>query len=155
DTPFQVEDYLSELHVPEKSPLIGKTIGDVEETSEGSVTVTAIIREGHRRYTPARHWRIFADDVLMVESNPQDLQSLVQTAGVELVGPEEATTDRTGTADTIIVEAVIMAESPMIGRTGVDLRLRSRYGVSLVAVSRAGRRTTTRLAHTPFATGDV
>jgi di/tricarboxylate transporter len=155
DAPFQVEDYLSELHVLEKSALVGKTLAEIEETSEGSISVTAIIREGRRRYTPARHWRIFADDILMVESNPQDLQSLVQTAGVELVGPEEATTDRTGTADTVVVEAVIMAESAMIGRTGVELRLRSRYGVSLVAMSRAGRRTTTRLAHTPFATGDV
>jgi di/tricarboxylate transporter len=80
---------------------------------------------------------------------------LVQTAGIELVGPAEATTDRTGTADTVVVEAVIMAESPMIGRTGVELRLRSRYGVSLVAMSRGGRRTTTRLAHTMFSTGDV
>ncbi len=155
DAPFQVEDYLSELHVLEKSALVGKTLGEIEETSEGSITVTAIVREGRRRYTPARNWRIFADDILMVESNPQDLQSLVQTTGVELVGPEEATTDRTGTADTVVVEAVVMAESPMIGRTGVELRLRSRYGVSLVAMSRAGRRTTTRLAHTPFATGDV
>ena len=43
----------------------------------------------------------------------------------------------------------------MIGRTGVELRLRSRYGVSLVAMSRGGRRTTTRLAHTMFSTGDV
>jgi di/tricarboxylate transporter len=155
DAPFQVEDYLSELRVLERSPLIGKTIREIEETSEGSVTVTAIIREGRRRYTPAHHWRIFADDILMVESNPQDLQSVVQTAGVELVGPEEATTDRTGAADTVVVEAVIMAESPMIGRTGVQLRLRSRYGVSLVAMSRGGRRTTTRLAHTMFSTGDV
>lgn len=155
DAPFQVEDYLSELRVPEKSPLVGKTIGEIEQTSEGSVAVTAIIREGHRRYTPARHWRIFADDILMVESNPQDLQSLVQAAGVELVGPEEVTTDRTGAADTVVVEAVIMAESPMIGRNGVELRLRSRYGVSLVAMSRGGRRTTTRLAQTRFTTGDV
>jgi di/tricarboxylate transporter len=155
DAPFQVEDYLSELRVPEKSALVGKTIGEIEETSEGSVTVTAIIREGRRRYTPARHWRIFADDILMVESNPQDLQSLVQTAGVELVGPEEVTPDRTGIADTVVVEAVIMSESPMIGRTGVELRLRSRYGVSLVAMSRGGRRATTRLAYTRFSTGDV
>jgi di/tricarboxylate transporter len=155
DEPFQVEDYISELRVPEKSPLVGKMIGEIEEASEGSVAVTAIIREGRRRYTPARHWRIFADDILMVESNQQDLQSLVQTAGLELVGPEEAQTDRTGAADTIVIEAVVMAESPMVGRTGVDLRLRSRYGVSLVAMSRSGRRSTTRLAHTMFSTGDV
>jgi di/tricarboxylate transporter len=155
DTPFKVEDYLSELRVPEKSMLAGKTVAEFEEMSEGSITVIAIIREGRRRYTPTRHWRIFADDILMVESNPQDLQSLVNTAGIELVGPEEAKSDGTGIADTVVVEAVITPDSRMVGQTGVMLRLRGRYGVSLVALSRGGKRTITRLAQTPFSAGDV
>ena len=155
DEPFHVEDYLSELRVPEKSVLAGKTVADFEELSEGSITVTTIIREGRRRYTPARHWRIFADDILMVESNPQDLQSLVHTSGLELVGPEEPKAGGTGVADTVVVEAVITPESRMVGQTGVMLRLRSRYGVSLVAISRGGKRTMTRLAQTPFSAGDV
>lgn len=155
DEPFHVEDYLSELRVPEKSVLAGKTVADFEELSEGSITVTTIIREGRRRYTPARHWRIFPDDILMVELNPQDLQSLVHTSGLELVGPEEAKADGTGVADTVVVEAVITPESRMVGQTGVMLRLRSRYGVSLVAISRGGKRTITRLAQTPFSPGDV
>lgn len=155
DEPFKVEDYLSELRVPEKSMLAGKTVADFEELSEGSITVTAIIREGRRRYTPARHWKIFPDDILMVESNPQDLQSLVQTAGLELIGPEEPKSDGTGVADTVVVEAVITPESRMVGQTGMALRLRSRYGVSLVAISRGGKRNLTRLALTPFSAGDV
>jgi di/tricarboxylate transporter len=155
DEPFKVEDYLSELRVPEKSTLAGKTVADFEDMSEGSITVTAIIREGRRRYTPARHWRIFPDDILMVQSNPQDLQSLVHTAGLELVGPENPKNDGTGVADTVVVEAVITPESRMVGQTGVMLRLRGRYGVSLVAISRGGKRTVTRLAMTPFSAGDV
>ncbi len=155
DAPFQVEDYLSEARVPEKSPLVGKTVGEIEETSEGSISITAIIREGHRRYTPALHWRIFSGDILIVESNPQDLQSLVSTAALELVGPEEAKTDRTGIADTVVVEAVIMPESRMVGQSSVSMRLRGRYGVSLVAISRSGNRSVTRLAHMTFSAGDV
>lgn len=155
DEPFKVEDYLSELRVPEKSMLAGKTVADFEELSEGSISVTAIIREGRRRYTPARHWRLFPEDILIVESNPQDLQSLVHTAGLELVGPEEPKSDGTGVADTVVVEAVVTPESRMVGQTGIGLRLRGRYGVSLVAISRGGKRTVTRLAQTPFSPGDV
>src|SRR5579875_1014118 len=155
DEPFKVEDYLSELRVPEKSMLAGKTVADFEELSEGSISVTAIIREGRRRYTPARYWRIFPDDILIVQSNPQDLQSLVHTAGLELVGPEEPKSDGTGVADTVVVEAVVMPESRIVGQTGMGLRLRGRYGVSLVAISRGGKRTVTRLAQTPFSAGDV
>jgi di/tricarboxylate transporter len=155
DTPFQVEDYLSELLVPEKSALVGKTVAEFEELSEGTVAVLAIIREGGRRYTPAGHWRIFANDLLIVESNPQDLQAVVQTLGLELVGPEAAKTAGSGVADTVVVEAVITPESPMVGQTGASLRLRERYGVSLVAISRGGKRNVTRLAHTRFSAGDV
>ncbi|HVA15301.1 MAG TPA: SLC13 family permease [Stellaceae bacterium] len=155
DAPFQVEDYLSEVRVPEKSSVVGKTVAEFEAVSEGSVAVTAIIREGQRRYTPGGHWRIFADDILMVESNPQDLQSLVHTSGIELVGPQEPKTDGTGVADTAVVEAVILPESSMVAQSGTTLRLRERYGVSLVALSRGGKRTTTRLARTPFSPGDV
>jgi di/tricarboxylate transporter len=155
DEPFQVEDYLIEVRVPEKSPLAGKTVAELEEMSDGAIAVTAIIREGRRRYTPARHWRIFAGDILMVESNPQDLQSLVQTAALELVGPEEVKTDGTGVADVVVVEAVIMPESPMVGQSSVEMRLRGRYGVSLVAISRGGNRNVTRLAQMRFSAGDV
>jgi di/tricarboxylate transporter len=155
DAPFQVEDYLSEVRVPEKSPVVGKTVAAFEQMSEGSIGVTAIIREGRRRYTPAGHWRIFASDILMVESNPQDLQSVVQTLGLELVGPQEPKADGTGVADMVVVEAVITPESPMVGQTGASLRLRERYGVSLVAISRGGKRNVTRLAYTRFSAGDV
>ena len=155
DAPFQVEDYLTEVRLPEKAPVVGKTVAEFEAMSEGSIGVTAIIREGRRRYTPSGNWRIFAGDILMVESNPQDLQSLVHTAGLELVGPEEPKTDGTGVADTVVVEAVISPESPMVGQTGAAMRLRSRYGVSLVAISRGGKRNVARLAQTPFSAGDV
>src|SRR6185437_8463531 len=62
DEPFQVEDYLSEVRVPQRSPVAGKTVAELEEMSEGSIAVTTIIREDWRRYTPAGHWKIFADD---------------------------------------------------------------------------------------------
>ena len=155
EEPFKVEDYLSEVRIPEKAGLVGKTVGDFEAVGEGSVGVTAVIREGRRRYAPASHWRLEANDILMVESNPQDLQSLVHTAGLELVGPEDPKTDASGTADTVVVEAVVTSESFMVGASFIGLRLRERYGVNLVAVSRGVRRPTTRLAQTPFSVGDV
>ncbi|HEV8014475.1 MAG TPA: SLC13 family permease [Stellaceae bacterium] len=155
DAPFQVEDYLSELRAQEKSAVVGKTVAEFEEMSEGTVSVLAIVREGGRRYTPAGHWRIFAGDILMVESNPQDLQAVVHTLGLELVGPEEAKTAGSGVADTVVVEAVITPDAPMVGQTGASQRLRERYGVSLVAISRGGKRNVTRLAHTRFSAGDV
>ncbi len=53
------------------------------------------------------------------------------------------------------VEAVVMAESLMLGQTSFDLHLRRRFEVNLLAVSRGARRITTRLGQTRFQVGDV
>ena len=44
------------------------------------------------------------------------------------------------------IEAVIAPDSLLIGRTPRDLHLRQTYEVNLLALSRGGERTTTRLA---------
>jgi di/tricarboxylate transporter len=54
-----------------------------------------------------------------------------------------------------VVEAVIMAGSPLIGRSASDLHFRGRYGVNLLALSRRERRITTRLRRVQFEIGDV
>ena len=156
DAPFHIEDYISEALLPENSALAGKTIADLEKLSDGSVTVTAIIREGKRRYTPSGHWPLFAGDVVVLEADPQDLQSLIQTAHLELVGqaePEEA--EKKDEGDAVVVEAVVMPDSRMIGASSSALQLRDRYGVNLFALSRGGRRSMARLGRMTFREGDV
>jgi di/tricarboxylate transporter len=93
DQPFRVEDYVAEARLPEGSPLTGKTVNELEALADQNITVTAIIREGNRRYIPAGHWTLFAGDVLVLESDPNDLQKLVESASLELVGSKEITVD--------------------------------------------------------------
>jgi di/tricarboxylate transporter len=155
DAPFRIEDYISEAVLPEASPLIGKTVADIEKLSEGSVTVTAIIRDGKRRYTPTGYWRLDAGDVLVLEADPEELQSLIQAAHLELVGHVAPGNGEKDAREAVVVEAVVTADSPMIGSSSTSLRLRDRYGVNLLALSRAGRRSTTRLGRMSFREGDV
>jgi di/tricarboxylate transporter len=155
DAPFRIEDYISEAVLPDASPLIGKTVADIEKLSDGSVTVTAIIRDGKRRYTPTGYWRLDAGDVLVLEADPEELQSLIQAAHLELVGQEAPGNGEKDAREAVVVEAVVTADSPMVGSSGTSLRLRDRYGVNLLALSRAGRRSTTRLGRMTFREGDV
>jgi di/tricarboxylate transporter len=155
DAPFRIEDYISEAVLPETSPFVGKTVADLEKLSDGSVTVTAIIREGKRRYTPAGYWPLFAEDVLVLEADPEELQSLIQAAHLELVGHEAPKNGEKDAGDAVAIEAVVTADSPMIGSSSISLRLRDRYGVNLLALSRGGRRNTTRLGRMIFREGDV
>ena len=55
----------------------------------------------------------------------------------------------------VLVELAVLPRSAAEGRSATDLQLRSRYGVNLLAVSRRGRRSMSRLRSTEFQTGDV
>jgi di/tricarboxylate transporter len=54
-----------------------------------------------------------------------------------------------------LLEVVVLPTSGMIGRSARSLRLRSHYGINLLAVSRQGSRTVARLRTLRFRPGDV
>jgi len=57
--------------------------------------------------------------------------------------------------DVALIEAVVMPQAMIEGRTALGLDLRVRFGVNLLAVSRAGRRIHARLNSLRVAAGDV
>lgn len=152
---FEIEDYLSEAKIPSASPFAGKTVQDVEELGDGDVAITAIIREGNRRYIPSGEWKLFASDVLVLQADPAVLKSFLNQGQLELVGAAGATLLQDKEEELETVEAVIMAASPMIGQTSFDLHLRRRFQTNLLSISRGAQRLTTRLARTRFQVGDV
>src|SRR3712207_471786 len=83
---FAIGPYLSEARLPATSPLAGKAVADPVALGGGGVAVVAIIREAGRRYIPAGHWTLFADDVLVLQSDPHALQSIVEAARLQLAG---------------------------------------------------------------------
>jgi di/tricarboxylate transporter len=178
-TNFALEDYTSEVRLTEKSSFAGRTVGDVEKLGGGEVGIVALIRKGEGRQIPTRRWKLYADDVLVVEADPQILEQFARDGNLELVGAEKAPTrapekvlelaaQDAGKAQPAtaarptpdehalsIVEAVIAAGSDLIGRSAASLHLRERYGVNILAIARRGRRRSTRLRQTRFQMGDA
>ena len=75
-----------------------------------------------RRDTPGRRMRLFANDILIVESDPHDLHSLVTSASLVLIGPKTEEPDGRQPTETAVAEAVLTAGSPMIGRSSAQMR---------------------------------
>jgi di/tricarboxylate transporter len=153
---FEVGPYLSEARLPVASPLVGKTVADLEALGEGDVAVVAIVREEGRRYIPAGHWTLFADDVLVLQSDPHALRSIVEAARLQLVGSSnQGPAPGQPAGDIGVVEAVVTAGSPLVGCSEEELRLREHHGVNLIAISRRGQGIATYLRHVTFEPGDV
>ncbi len=152
---LEIEDYLSEAMVPNASPFIGKTVREIEDLGGGAVAVTAIIREGNRRYVPNGDWKLFEDDLLVLQAPPATLGSFCEAGALKLAGTPDSGSTVAENEDPQTVRAVVLAESPMIGRTSFDLHLRRRFQVNLLLVSRGGGRINTQLGRIRFSVGDV
>ncbi|HKS89443.1 MAG TPA: SLC13 family permease [Stellaceae bacterium] len=165
-----VENYTSELRVGARSAYIGRTVGEVEELSGGAIGVTAVIRGETRRHVPGARWPVYAGDILVVEAEPVAIEQFARDGNLELVGGEEepssaapATAVETppeaeesvSAAHLEAVEAVVTPDSPLIGRSAAELHLRELYGVNVLAISRRGQRTRTRLRRMRLQLGDV
>ena len=152
---FRVEPYLSEVRLPPNSPMVGKTVAAFEAKGDGGVSVVAIVREKYRRLVPSEDWILGRDDILVLRSDPHALQTMIGEAGLQLVGTEDSVTKGLSAEGVSVVEAVVMARSPLVGCSPAELRLRERHAVNLIALSRQGQQITARLRHLKFQVGDV
>jgi di/tricarboxylate transporter len=174
DSIFKIEDYTSELKLGAGSPYTGRTVAEIEDSAGGEVTVTAVVRDEYRRYVPGGTWAVLPEDVLVVKADPQALEQFINDGKLELVGskelpevadPEEESHERKREAALVplemdpnrltVLEAVVTAESRLIGHSAAELQLRERYGVNILAIARRGRRTMVRLRRVNFQLGDA
>jgi di/tricarboxylate transporter len=153
---LRVRDYLTEIRLLPNSPLIDGTVGDLEALSSGAVTVAALIRDKGHRYIPGEHWRLLEDDIIIVETDPENLKKLLTTGKLEIVtGSAENADTMEPWEELVLMETVVAPSSPLIGCTIKEFRLRSRFGVNVLALGRGGRQLVTQLRQIPIQVGDV
>jgi di/tricarboxylate transporter len=148
---FTMEDYTAEARLTPQSPATGRTVAELEALGDGEVAVTAVIRERSHRYVPTPEWRLREDDVVLLEGEPEDLERLVARARLNLARGEE----NTASGGVSVVEGVVTVNSPLAGRTPVQLDLQRRHQLTLLAVSRSGEKITQRLGTVRLRAGDV
>jgi len=156
---FAMEDYLTELSVPEGSALVGKPLGDLGRISETEASVVGLVRGERRHAAPSPYELVREGDVLVVEADSEELTTVMDAVGLELVGSEEEPRrvgqEELGSEEVSVMEAVVNPGGLMEGRTARSLNLRRRYGVNLLGVARHGARVRQRLSQLRFRAGDV
>jgi di/tricarboxylate transporter len=156
DELFEVDDYLSEVRVPEGSRWVGRSVSGLGEALSGRIVVVGIARGDREITAPSGQQPLRAEDVLLVEAEPEDLRELVDREGLEPAGTRELKDRLLTSGDEVqVVEAVVQADSRLAGSTARELELRAGHGVNLLGVARQGRRVAGRVADTVFRPGDV
>lgn len=156
---FETGSYLAETKVPEKAKAVGMTLLEAEkllEKSGADAQIVGFLRDDRRFPAPHPRQRINVGDVLVFETDPEGLQAVVSVLGLAIEGEANAERRSLLQSDEIkLAEMVVLPDSGLAARSASDIYLRSHYDINLLAVSRQGVRTHTRLRNMPLAPGDV
>lgn len=152
---YHVEDYITEVRLPEESPFVGSRLIDLETLGQGDVVVVALVRRKDRMLAPSGYLRLQAGDILILEADTAALQKIVEEAKLDAIGAAHMSLDNLRSDRVAVVEAVIAPGSQMEGRTARSLRLHSRFGLNMLGFARQGQRVAERLGRVRFAAGDV
>jgi di/tricarboxylate transporter len=158
---FEIEAYLSEAVVEEKSPLVGKTLSEADDLAEEQDAVVLGLIRGDRRIEHGHRKEVVQEgDVVVLETGPDALSAVhtalkLHPADMVKKRQKEAALPKTESGDIVLTEAVVLPKSQIIGHTLATLRLRRRHGVNLLAVSRQGQPFRGRLRTFRFRASDV
>lgn len=151
---FQIKDYLTEVRVPEKSPLLGQRLREISAFSEGDVIVTGLLRDKHRSLMPTGYTILQNEDILIVQADSASLKTFLDETGLELVA-SKSLNDLATSEEISVLEAVVTPQSVMVGKTVRNLRLRQQQNINLLAIARQGAPLRKRIRNIRFEAGDV
>jgi len=150
---FDLADYIAELKVAEDSPTIGKKVKELDDDAKkNDVEIVGLVRKGRRMPGLARMVEVKAGDLLVVEANPENIESSLGAMGLEYVGTG---VNMLKEAHLSLSEVVVPESSRLAGRSTSSIRMLYRYGVALVGVSRQGRRFRDHVRQLVIKPGDV
>ncbi len=155
---IRIESYMTEVRVSEDSMFVGKLVRDLEEAINEDVAIVGLIRNGVGYGAPSSYEIVDIGDLLIIEANPDDIQAFLRDTGFTLEGSGDLPSDidRTVNAeDVVIVEAVVVPNGRVDGRTARSLQMHAAFGVNLLGVSRRGVSLAARVSRVTLKAGDV
>ena len=182
---FDTGSYFTELRVPEKSKAVGMTLRAFEhEIEDSDAQIVGLVRNEVRMTVPHAGRRIRALDILVLQADVDALAKALSVFDIKLeeqvVGaPDNKSTAKTAApadasgekqdklsdddddqsrerADDIVLrELAVLPGSTIVGQSATGLKLRTRYGLNLLAVSREGQPPRARLRTLELRSGDL
>ncbi|MDD2449559.1 MAG: SLC13 family permease [Sulfurimonas sp.] len=171
---FESGAYITEARVLENSKAVGMSLHEIEAVLDESDTqVIGMIRNDVRLTAPDQWRKMLSGDILILEADAENLTDALSTLGLKLeeaIEPEEKdeiensdndrdaveTEEDTTISDEIVLrELAILPGSPLSGRSASNIKLRTRYNLNLLALSRSGQLSIRRLRTARFEAGDL
>ena len=150
---FKVENYYTEVRVPKGSMMAGKSLSNLMSVAGSNVRVLGLISGQLSLSDPTGGEILQPDDTLIINTNVDYLNDLINATKLELVGAKKIGEKASEKMD--LMEAAVMNDSLLVGKTAGTICMRQKYGINLIAVAGQDYKNLKRLSQVSFRPGDV
>lgn len=148
--------FVTEIVVDSQSKLIGNKPSDIFQTDAPVRLIEIVRNEEVTLGAPAMQLQLMAEDALIIEGTSKDIASFLAKWGASLASVvEDDQRVPIRSTELLLSEAIVLPDSPFIGRTVAELGLNRRYGVKVLAVQRRGRHHRYKVREMRMKPGDV
>jgi len=152
---FNIEDYITEVVVTKGSSVKGKTLREFATATKIEMKILALVRNNKRIHAPSPGEVLKIKDLIVIEIEAGELKTLIEDTGVKLLGGKKFRNEQEGQGNISILEAVVTADSVLVGRSVSDVGLESQYELNLLAIAHREKQMHKRLGDIILQVGDV
>jgi di/tricarboxylate transporter len=151
---YALEERLSEVLIPDKSPLAGQSLANSQIGARFGLSILAICRDDQLVcVAPGPEQVLRAGDTLLVTGRSERVQRLNDVGAKVLDTP--ILNNSLHMDQIVLSEAVLAPRSNAAGHTLKELRFREKYSLGVVAIWRGGRLYRTDVGDMPLQFGDA
>jgi di/tricarboxylate transporter len=151
---FGIRPYLTEVLILPGSALIGKTLAEAGLGRDLDLTVLRVVRDKRYYLAPQADLQLLEGDVLLVQGKRDQVLRIKDRVGIAIKADVTLSDPTLETKDVRLVEAIILRNSSLLGRTLKQVNFRERYGLQVLGINRRGRTILRKISQIPLRIGD-
>ena len=113
----------------------GKTVGEIRQIISRQFVISRISHDGNKAFIADATSEVHCGDKIFVVSSTEDKEAILAFLGREIEMLEEEWGEFEGQ---LVSRRIIVTQPKINGKRFVDLRLRTKYGINITRVNRAG-----------------
>jgi di/tricarboxylate transporter len=152
---YHLKGYLTEVVIPDKSPLVGKRLVESNLREDFGLTVLRVRRRGVTTFVPSPATVLEAGDCLIVEGDVEPVVKQKDGRVLHLYAETKFDAETLTGDDVQLAEVAVAPNSFLLRRTINQGLLRRRHNVLVLALRRRGRTVHEQFTTIPLAVGDV
>ncbi|MBS3824121.1 MAG: SLC13 family permease [Wenzhouxiangellaceae bacterium] len=157
DDDFKIEDFLTEMRIPEHSAAAGKTLdeafSEVLDDDPDNLEVLQLLRDDNVVERPRADFTLRGGDRLAVRGDIARIGKILDVDDFRI--SKRLETQQFRDAENVLLEVMVARNSDLENRTLKDHQFMHRYNANVLAIRRSGKLSRKKLWETRLKAGDV